>query len=126
MSTIHPKIIIAGLVFLFIFLSGFWLSRNGSPYGTGLLAIHKLISLGIFVFLIVTVVKVNKETGLSGSEWTLGIITAVFFIGTILAGGLLSTDLELPTAVLTIHHITPYLTLLLTVATLYLLLNSKL
>lgn len=125
MNTFQLKIIGASLVFLLIFLSGFWLSRNGSPYGTGLLTVHKLISLAVFVFLIVTMVQVNKATGLSGLEWALGIITAVFFIGTILAGGLLSTDLELPTAVLTIHHITPYLTLLLTIATLYLLLNSK-
>jgi hypothetical protein len=79
----------------------------------------------VFVFLILTMVQVNKASGLSGLEWALGIITVVFFIGTILAGGLLSTDLELPTAVLILHHITPYLTLLLTVATLYLLLNPK-
>ncbi len=125
MTTIQLKIIGTGFVFFFIFLSGFWLSRNGSPYGTGLLTVHKLISLAVFVFLVVTMVQVNKATGLSGLEWMLGIITAVFFIGTILAGGLLSTDLELPTAVLTIHHITPYLTLFLTIATFYLLLNPK-
>jgi len=125
MHTFQLKIIGVSLVFLLIFLSGFWLSRNGSPYGTGLLTVHKLISLAVFVFLIVTMVQVNKATGLSGLEWVLGNITAVFFIGTILAGGLLSTDLELPTAVLTIHHITPYLVILLTITTLYLLLKHQ-
>ena len=125
MNTIQLKVIGTGFVFLFIFLSGFWLSRNGSPYGTGLLTVHKLISLALFVFLIVTMVQTNKATGLSGLEWALGIITAVFFIVTILAGGLLSTDLALPTAVLTIHHITPYLVILLTITTLFLLLKHQ-
>ena len=45
MNTIQLKIISTSFVFLFIFLSGFWLSRNGSPYGTGFLTVHKLISL---------------------------------------------------------------------------------
>ncbi len=123
MNTIQFKIIGTGLVFIVIFLSGFWLSRNGAPYGTGLVTLHKLIALGVFVFLVVTMVQVNKAVGLSNLEWALGIVTAVLFIGTIIMGGLITTNLILPAVVRTLHHITPYLTMISTVATLFLLLN---
>ena len=125
MNTIQLKIIGTGLVFLFVFFTGFRLSRNRSPYGTGLVTVHKLIALALFVFLVVTMVQVNKSVGLSSLEWALGIITAVLFVVTIVIGGLVTTDLTLPALVPTLHHITPYLTLLLTVVTLYLLLNPK-
>ena len=123
MNNIQLKIVGTGLFFLFIFVTGFWLSRAGPPYGTGLFNVHKLLALAVLVFLIVTMVQVNKTVGLSGIEWSLGVVTLLLFASEMIAGGLLSTDLTLPTAVTTLHHVTPYLIVLSTAATLYLLLS---
>ena len=41
----NTKFIIAGLFFVFILLSGVWLSRTGRPLNVLILTIHKLISL---------------------------------------------------------------------------------
>jgi hypothetical protein len=50
MSTNQLRVVSAGLFFLFIFLSGFWLSRTGKPYSGIILTIHKLIGLAAVPF----------------------------------------------------------------------------
>ncbi len=45
MITNQLRVIGAGLFFLFIFLSGIWLSRSGKPYSVVILSIHEFISL---------------------------------------------------------------------------------
>jgi len=54
MDSVQWKVVGAGLFFLFIFLSGIWLSRSGKPLNGLILNIHKLISLAAGIFLIVT------------------------------------------------------------------------
>jgi hypothetical protein len=49
------------------------------------------------------------------------VVAGVFFVGLIATGGLLSSDLETPAFVRTLHHIAPYLTLVSSAVTLYLL-----
>jgi hypothetical protein len=112
----------AGLFFLFIFLSGFWLSRSGKPFNGVILTIHKLISLAAAVFLVITMVRINQVAALSGIEMTTVVVTGLLFLGTGITGGLLSIDKPMPAAILTIHQITPFLTVLSTAATLYLVL----
>ena len=48
------------LLFVIIFLSGYWLSRERKPYSMLLLTIHKLIAVGAFVALIITTVRANR------------------------------------------------------------------
>jgi len=50
------------------------------------------------------------------------VVTGLFFLGTIIAGGLLSTGKPMPAAILTMHQITPFLTVFSTSVTLYLVL----
>jgi hypothetical protein len=49
----------------------------------------------------------------------------LFFAGNVATGGLLSTDKTMPAVILKLHQITPYLTVLSTAVTLYLLLSHK-
>ena len=60
---------------------------------------------------------------LSAVEFTAVVIMGVLLIGTIITGGLLSTDNALPAIVLTLHKITPFFTVLSTAIVLYLLLR---
>jgi hypothetical protein len=119
------RIVGTTLFYLFIFLSGFWLTRSGKPYSVIVLTIHKLISLAAVVFLVITIYQANQVAKLSAIELTAGVVTGLFFLGTIATGGLLSVDKPMPAIVLWLHRIMPFLTVLSTAATLYLLLTRK-
>jgi hypothetical protein len=125
MGATELRIVGSGLFFLLIFLSGFWLSRTGKPYSTIIFTIHKLIGLAAGVFLVLTVYRIHQVAPLGPVEITAIVITVLFFAGTVTAGGLLSIDRPMPAAILTLHQITPYLTVLSTAVTLYLLLSHK-
>lgn len=126
MSVTQLRIISAGLFFLFIFLSGFWLSHLGKPpYPVILLTVHKLIGLAAVVYLVITINRVNQMARLNSIEFIVCIISAVFFLSTVISGGLASIDKPMPAIVLRLHQISPYLTVLSTAVTLYLLISRK-
>ena len=125
MSTVQLGFVGAGLFFLFIFPSGLWLSRSGKPFNSVVLAIHKLVSLAAGVFLVVTIYQTNQVAALSGGGLFAGVVTGLLFLGTVIAGGVLSTDKPVPASISRKHRITPFLTVLSTVVTLYFLLGRK-
>ncbi|MBN1889190.1 MAG: hypothetical protein JW850_14450 [Thermoflexales bacterium] len=124
MSTIQSRVLGAGVAFCFIFLSGFWLGRSEKPYHVLLLNVHKLIGLAVFVFFVVTIYQMNKTTALSALELAAGVVTGLFFIGTIISGGLVTIDKPWPAVVSTMHKLLPWLTALSTAVTSYLLLSK--
>jgi hypothetical protein len=124
MSTTQVRIAGVGLSFVLIFLSGIWLSHLGKPYNTGVFTIHKLVGLAVGVLLAVMVVQTHQATPLGLVEIAAIVVTVLFFIGTVAAGGLLSINLELPAFVGKLHQVLPVLTVLSTAGTLYLLLRG--
>lgn len=120
------KFIITGMFFALIILSGFWLSRSGRPLNAFILTAHKLIALGAVVFLAMTVYRIDQMAPLSPVSMTVCVVTVLFFIAMIVTGGLLSTAKIMPTAILKIHQMMPYLVILSTTANLYILLARKL
>lgn len=125
MGTTQLAVVGAGLLFLSVFLSGIWLSRSGKPLHGIILTIHKLISLGAAVFLIVTIYQTNQVAALSAIGLVAGVVTGLLFLTAGISGGLLSTDQPRPAAVLILHRIAPFLTVLSTAVTLYLLLGRQ-
>ena len=125
MNMFTSKSVIIGFCFLLVFASGFWLTRGGKPYGMLLLNVHKLIALGAVIFLGVTVHRVSQAAPLQPLQILVVVITGLLFIGTFVTGGLLSVDKEFPAIVRSLHHLTPYLTVLSSAAALYLLLASS-
>jgi hypothetical protein len=122
MST-AARAIITGLSFAFIFLSGIWLSRTGRPLHVGLSTIHKLVSLGVGIFLLTVLHQRNRMVPLTTTEWIAIVVTGLCFLGNVVSGGLLSTDKPMPTAVLRVHQVVPVLTVLSSAATLTLVLG---
>ena len=131
MDIINSKMIYTGLFFLFIFLSGFWVSRSGKPYHSGIFNIHKFIGLGMGIFLIRTVYLTNQTTPIIANQWTAIVVTVLLFVFTVIAGGLLSVLAEgglqnmgqsLKTAISLVHKFSPYVIIVATAVTLYLLL----
>jgi hypothetical protein len=116
---------VMGLFFLFIFLSGIWLSRAGRPLNVGISTLHKLISLGAGIYLLATIRQRTRVVPLNTTEWIAIVVTGLCFLGTVASGGFLSSDKPMPVAVLRIHQIMPILTVLSSAATLYLALVSS-
>jgi hypothetical protein len=130
----QTKLLITGLCFIFIFLFGFWLSRVGKPYNSLIFNFHKLIGLAMGAFLILTIYRAHKTISLNPTEILVIGITVMIFIILVAAGGLLSieaavdpaiTDQPVQTVVSVIHKVFPYLAVLATAGTLYMLLFNK-
>jgi len=113
-------ILVSGLFFLFIFLSGFWVRSDGKPYNSVILTIHKLISLAAGIVLGIVLTRLNQAAGLSSSAITAVVVTGVLFVVTVLSGGIWSIEEEIPTALLRLHQVSPFLTTLSTSVMLYL------
>ena len=62
------KFLITGAIFIFVLLSGVWLSRTGRPLNTLILTIHKLISLSAVVYLVIIVYRIHQVTPLNPIE----------------------------------------------------------
>ena len=123
MNANQYRFVVAGAFFLLILLSGYWLSRSGKPYSTIVFTVHKLVALAAIGVLGVTVYRINRAGALSALELLAAIMTGLFFLGTMVTGGMLSvpTDKAMPAIVHKLHQVTPYLTVLSTAVTLYLL-----
>jgi hypothetical protein len=124
------KFLIPILFFAFVFLFGYILSRTGKPYNSLIFNFHKLIGLAMGVFLIVKVYQVYQTGPFSPIQIFSLAITVGIFVILVAAGGLISIeaggDLEsISPATLVvisaIHKVLPYLAVLATAGTFYLL-----
>jgi hypothetical protein len=120
MSSLQLKIVAAALFVVIIFVTGFWVSKSGKPVNLIKMNIHKFIALGAAIFVGVIIYQVRKGTGLSPLEIGVLVAAVLFAIATIITGGLASLAKPIQVAVI-IHKITPYLTVLSTATSLYLL-----
>lgn len=119
------KFLIAGVFFVFIGISGYWLSHAGRPIHVVLLTVHKLISVGAVVYLVMTLYRTHQAAALGPGAIAASAVSLVLFIGLIATGGLLSTAKTMPEIISRLHHVMPYLVLISTTATLYLTLVRK-
>jgi cytochrome b561 len=125
MNIFQLRFVNIGLFFLLIFSSGYWLHHSSKPYGAILFNAHKLIGFGLFVLLVIRVYQMNRTTPLSTPELIACVVAGLFFLATIVFGGLVSVDKSWPTVISLAHKLLPYLTLLSTGFSLYLLLKYK-
>jgi hypothetical protein len=125
MNTSQSQYAYTGLFLLFILVSGFLVSRGGKPYGIAIFTVHKLIGIAAGVYLGVLVYNAHQRAPLAGAEVAVVVVTILLFVGTVIAGGLLSTDEVMPPVVSLIHRIFPYLIVISTIVSVYLLQNRK-
>jgi len=104
------------LCFIMIFLSGFRLHNLGKPYRTLLLTIHKLVPVAMLVYLVLTI---RLMAPLSILAWLVCFFAGFCFVVMIATGGWISAAKEAPKAVLVIHKVMPYLTVLASAAAIY-------
>ncbi len=121
----YNKFVIAGLLFIFVIVSGVWLSRTGRPLNGLILAVHKLISLGAAAYLAVTIFRIHQGAPLTSLEMTASLITLIFFVAMIATGGILSAAKSAPDVIHRVHQFMPYMVMLSSAASLYLLLVRR-
>lgn len=118
MSIASNKFVYTGLFFLVIFITGFWLSRRGAPYGALLFNLHKLIALAAGFILAMNVYRSHQAAPLTPLQLALVAATTLVFVALIVAGGLLSAHAggslrgispALLAAITQAHHLLPYL-----------------
>jgi hypothetical protein len=122
MDAIQVRVVTAALFFIVIFLSGMRLSRAGKPYGVLLFNAHKLIAVAAAVYLAIAVIRISRTAALDAPEILASAVTGLCFLGSIVTGGLVSIEKPMPAAILTVHRLTPIVTVLAAAALLYLLL----
>ena len=120
MNLIGTKLISVGAFFLFIFLSGFWMSRTGRPHGMLPVTVHKLIGLALGVYLSWVVYQTQKVIPLSSIQIIAVAVTILFFAVNVATGSLLSTNKPMPEVVSLINKWFPYLTVASTGVMIYL------
>jgi hypothetical protein len=114
---------IAVVLFVAIFISGIGLSRLGRPLNVRVSTLHKLISLGTGVLILVTIFQRAKVTPLNPAEWIAVVVTGLCFVATVASGGVLSGDKPMPVALLRVHQVAPVLATIGSAVTLYLVLG---
>ena len=125
MNIFQLRFVNIAIFFLLVFSSGYWLHHSGKPYGAILFNVHKLIGLGLFVFLFVRIFQLHQTTPLNTLEWVACLIAGLFFLATIVFGGLVSIAKPMPAFVSLAHKSLPYLTVLSTAVGLYFLLGRQ-
>ncbi len=60
MENINNKLIISGIFMVLIFVFGFLVSGRGKPYNPFIFGIHKIISVGVMIFMIINILKINQ------------------------------------------------------------------
>jgi hypothetical protein len=126
MSTLVSRLVLPGSFAFLTLASGFWLSNTGKPYSTLIFTIHKLIALAAIIATAITMNHLHKsaELGLA-VEISAIVITALLFLCLLVSGALMSIVKQAPAVISTIHHVAPYLAVISSAATFYLLASGK-
>lgn len=125
MKSITIRLILVGILLVITFVTGYWLNKTGRPYGMALSTIHKLVALAAVVLATIAVLNLNKEVNPSSIVIVLAISSGLLFLLEIVTGGLLSMENPPPEAIETIHKVIPYVVVLSTAITFYLLMRGR-
>jgi len=125
MRTMELRIVAAGLLFLFTLVSGVWLSNSGKPLNTAIFTVHKLIALATVIFTAIVIRDLLKNTPVQVVIVSLIVLAGLFALALFVTGALLSLGKPVNAVILTIHAVTPFLLVISTAVTIYLLSSSK-
>ncbi len=115
------KLILSAVFVLLMIISGFAVSRIGRPYNGIVFTIHKLISLGTLVYLVINFSRSDREVLFSTPVILVSLFTAILFISLFATGGMLSAMKSPSVLIERIHHILPYLLAVTTLTGMYLI-----
>jgi hypothetical protein len=102
------NIIYTSLLFLLVFIVGYWLRWSGAPYNSILLTIHKLVALGVSIYLAAELYQLQSGGAISSTQLLWGLISGALLLATGLIGGVVSLDRPTHKIFGWLHNILPY------------------
>lgn len=118
-----PKIVITAILFVLIFITGFWVTRGGHPPQTLSLTVHKLLAVGAVVYLVMLLLRFSRISPFGTGLFVFCLGVGFLLLVTIATGGIISTPKTPPEIIQRIHHLLPYLVIAGTTLLFYLLLS---
>jgi hypothetical protein len=103
--------LVLALGVVLVFLSGFVLTRRGSPYNTVVVTVHKLVTLGCVVLLTLAFTTGKATVPAAWPVWALAGLTAASVVALFASGALLSGSRSPAPALRRIHRVVAYLAL---------------
>jgi hypothetical protein len=119
------KITYFGLGIVATLISGIILSKAGRPLNSAIFSVHKLIALGTVILFAVGVRNLYRAAAVPAVQLIIAAISGLVFLALIVSGSLLSFDKLAMQPVLMIHEIAPWLALVFSTISLYLLAGSR-
>ena len=109
MSTIRIRIILIASLFLLVIITGFVLRRIDKPYPALMLNVHKFLSLGALVLVIVTLSPLMDKSTLNLLDIIVLSLTGLFYLGALISGGLMDYFDTVYKTLKILHKISPVL-----------------
>ncbi|MBA3074516.1 MAG: hypothetical protein FP831_13025 [Anaerolineae bacterium] len=101
------KLVLPLVLFVLTIAVGFWVSKTGKPYNTGIFTLHKMLALAHVVISAITITGLLKTTH-SQTFLIVLIILAVLSVLTLFgSGAIMSIQKTVSSAWLLIHRVAP-------------------
>lgn len=118
------KLVLIGILFLLMIITGNRTSKSGKPYPRVLFNIHKFSSLVTVALISIVVYNLLKATEPGNQIMILVYITAAVFLNLLITGGLLTLDKSFHENVKSIHSTLPVPAFILSGLVFYLLITN--
>lgn len=102
------KIVLPIILFVFTVVVGFWVSKTGKPYNTGIFTLHKLLALAAVVLAAIALVGLMKAASAPTLIIALIVLAALSVLALFGTGALMSIQKTVGSVWLFIHRAAPF------------------
>lgn len=102
------KFILPIILFVLTVAAGFWVTKTGKPYNTGIFTLHKLLALAAVVLAAIAIAKFLKIAPAQPVIIALIVLAALSIIALFATGALMSIQKTVGSAWLLIHRVAPF------------------
>jgi hypothetical protein len=101
------KLVLPLVLFVLTIAVGFWVSKTGKPYNTGIFTLHKLLALAAVVFAAIAIAGLLKTAPTQTLIILLIVLAGLSVLALFATGAMMSIQKTVSSAWLLIHRVTP-------------------
>lgn len=102
------KFLLPIILFILTVAAGFWVSKTGKPYHTGIFTLHKLLALAAVVLAAIVIVGLLKTAPMQSVVIMLLVLAGLSVLALFATGALMSIQKTVASAWLLIHRVAPF------------------
>lgn len=102
------KFVLPIILFVLTVAAGFWVSKTGKPYNTGIFTLHKLLALAAVVLAAIVIAKILKIAPNQNLIIVLIVLAVLSVLALFATGALMSIQKTVGSAWLLIHRVAPF------------------